>query len=227
MFGRRIHCEASGVHRVTTERLELISGRSSDEAQYNAMCTEPEIEHWLGWGDPPTPITRAARIPYAQPLWQPQPIRPADLESTLFVGVHRATNMVIGGVGLDRNDDGTHNIGGAIRGGFRNQGYGLEIMVAVLDVMHLHFGLVELRAGCAADNVASRRWLAAAGFEPAIGPDTFTLPDGRVIDSLWWSHRDPDAKRRCDRLVDTHAPTAAAASAPPEAPAPSAAGPLR
>lgn len=227
MLGRRIGCEASGVHLVTTDRLQLLSGRTSDEAQYNALCAEPEIQHWLGWGEPPTPITRAARIPYAQPLWQPQPIRPANLESTLFVAIHRATNMVIGGVGLDRTADGSYNVGGSIRGGFRNQGYGLEIMTAVLDVLHRHFGLIELRAGCAVDNLASRHWLTAAGFQSADGPATFTLPDGRVIESLWWSHHDPDAKRRCDRLYDTYELATAAVSAQPEAPAASAGGPLR
>jgi RimJ/RimL family protein N-acetyltransferase len=226
MFGGRIQCEESGAHRVTTDRLELISGRLSDEAQYEALCTEPEIEHWLGQGAPATPITRAARQAHAQPLWQPQAIRPASLRYTLFVAVHRATSMVIGGVGLGQHGDGSHHVGGAIRGGFRNQGYGLEVMVAVLDVLHRHFGLLELRAGCAADNVASRRWLTAAGFEPAAGPATFSLRDGRVIDSIWWSHRAPDAKQRCERLYSAPAQPESD-GAPPESPAPSSAGTLR
>ena len=228
MFGRRIRCEPNGVHRVTTERLEIVSGRVSDLRRYYAMCAEPEIQRWMGWvGVPADAELYGAQ---AVPLWRPVPTVPANLEHMEFIGIHRRTNLVVGGLGLFR-EPGGHSVGGAVRTGFRGQRLGHELMAAVCDLLHRHFGLTELRAGCDASNEASRGWLAGAGFTRVDGPPTHTLPDGRVIDSLSWVRRDAAAKRRCTRLYETfeHAMAAARAAGTlaPEAPAPTAAGPLR
>ncbi|MEO3778813.1 hypothetical protein ABGB16_18560 [Micromonospora sp. B11E3] len=60
-----------------------------------------------------------------------------------------------------------------------------------------HLGIRDLSAGCEVSNVASRRWLAACGFVPAEGPPTHVLPDGRVIEAMWWRHSDERSRRRC------------------------------
>jgi RimJ/RimL family protein N-acetyltransferase len=208
MFGRRIRCEANGVHRVRTARLEVVSGRLSDWVRYMVVCAEPEIQYWMGWDpaevDDVRAQARAKQIrPYATPLHRPTPTIPANLEKTEFVAIHRETMLIVGGVGLHTEPDGRPAVGGAVRGGLRSQGYGHEIMAAVLEVLHRHFGLPELRAACEVSNVASRRWLAGAGFELLDEQAKHTLPDGRVIDSLWWVHRDPEAERRCPYLYAT------------------------
>lgn len=217
------------MHHVTTARLEIVSGRVSDLIRYYSMCNEPEIQRWMGWDH--FPVDTRFYAAQAQPLWRPVPTVPANLELMEFVGIHRQTKLVVGGIGLYREPDGGHSVGGAVRTGFRGQGLGHELMAVACDLLHRHFGLAELRAGCEVSNEASRGWLAGAGFTRVDGPPTHTLPDGRVIESLSWVRRYPAAKRRCTRLYASkdHAVAAAKAAGtlPPEWPAPSPAGPLR
>ncbi|NMO52149.1 GNAT family N-acetyltransferase [Actinoplanes sp. TBRC 11911] len=95
--------------------------------------------------------------------------------------------------------NGVSEIGGAVHRDYRAQGYGHETLTMVSRLVHRHFGIERLVAGCDVANTASRRWLTKAGFVRAAGSPTHTFANGRVIQAMWWEHVDPDRELRCRR----------------------------
>jgi RimJ/RimL family protein N-acetyltransferase len=135
----------------------------------------------------------------ADPLESPQTVLAVDLNFMSFVGIHRGTRRVVAGLTVVRVD-GQHHVGGVVHHTDRGQGYGRETLRVVCTLMHRHFGVGRLVAGCETSNMVSQRWLAGTGFTIVDGPPTHTLPNGRVIRSLWWERRDPGARLACQRL---------------------------
>ncbi|GAA1829453.1 GNAT family protein [Luedemannella flava] len=195
MFGS---CRRTGLHIVRTPRLWIVSARDCDLPAYHAIHRDPAAQRWLGW---PDELLQPAEPPRVDlPLRRRDGILRPTRDQLVFVAVDRATKKMAAGIGVTSAADGRHEIGGAVAAAFRGRGYGTEALRAVCDLAHRHFGIFWLRAGCEVDNVASIGWLRSAGFAPADGPATHTLPNGRVIESLWWGRGDPRARRRCPWL---------------------------
>jgi RimJ/RimL family protein N-acetyltransferase len=182
-------CRVGGEHTLPTARLVLTVARWSDQILALQLARDEQAQHWLGW----SPETYAG---------QADLIRPSDplllgTDGLVFVARDRITGRLVVDISLIPRPLGEYDIGGKVDPDLRGQGYGTEAMLAACDLAHRHFGIMHLRAGCETTNEASRRWLVRCGFVPTAGPARHTLPNGRVIDSLWWAHVDPAAKVRC------------------------------
>jgi RimJ/RimL family protein N-acetyltransferase len=99
---------------------------------------------------------------------------------------HRYAGMVL--ITLD-----TCELGGWLAPGYRSQGLGAELFSAAVRFGHEHLGLVDLRAGAELGNEACIGALRSAGFVSVDGPQTHELPDGRIVSTTWFGHRDPAA----------------------------------
>jgi RimJ/RimL family protein N-acetyltransferase len=193
-----VTCRRDGLHVATSPRLWIVTNRLFDLARYSELAREPEAQRWLGWRPEDFIPLRPGMM--AWPIWQPQPMVPPEMSIMLFAGIHRVTNVMVGAVSIDRSG-GRADVGGVVAGDHRGQGFGTEILRAACTVAHRHFGIPRLTAGCEAANVASRRWLTRSGFNAVPGPPTHTLPDGRVIESVWWDSVDADAALTCRQLL--------------------------
>lgn len=186
----QVTCQFGGFHKAESERLSLAVARQSELIAVWLELVDAEARFRLGW-----PEDMLAQLPVlvdADPLvW--------DWTAVEFVGRDRRTGQAVANVGLRRHGD-VVEVGGMVHADHRGLGYATEAMELVCLFAHQHLGVRELRAGCEVGNEASRRWLAACGFSPVDGPSTHTLPDGRVIASLWWQRIDPAARRRCRNL---------------------------
>ena len=127
-------------------------------------------------------------------------IESASYSKMGFAGLEVASGRMIGNLSLAWNGE-AFEIGGAVLREARSQGFGTELMTVACFMAHRHFGIVDLRAGCESTNAASMRWLAKSGFTQVSGPARHTLRDGRVVDSVWWVHSDPQARRECAYAV--------------------------
>jgi RimJ/RimL family protein N-acetyltransferase len=197
MFGRfAVDCRSAAEHYAVTARLDILSGRLSDFLAGEELSLDADAQHWLGWPTDWLPQLRSmlgTRDPAVLRL-------PGDLEFVHFAGGDRQSRQIIGSLSLRREPDGVYEIGGAVRHDVRGRGYGTELLRAACAIAHEHFGIPAVRAGCEVSNLASARWLSRSGFVRADGPPTVELPNGRVIESLWWSHRNPASRMRCRHL---------------------------
>jgi RimJ/RimL family protein N-acetyltransferase len=100
-----------------------------------------------------------------------------------------------GGVALDAV---SLEAGGWLAPGFRARGLGAELFAGIAQFGHDHLGIAMVRAGTEQANTACVAALLAAGFEPAEGPATHRLPDGRVIRARWFRH-DAEQATSCQR----------------------------
>jgi len=180
-------CRYTGLHIYRTRRMWVVSARADDVLRAYSMLTEPVAQQWFGWTDeqigqlPPLPDGPVRDLRNIADVVRPDP------SELYLVGIHRRSRRVATWTSLTRQEDGTYHVGGAVGPDFRGQGYGHESLRAVCSMAHRHFGIRQLTAGCEATNEASKRWLQGAGFRPAEGPATYVLPNGREIDSVWWT----------------------------------------
>jgi RimJ/RimL family protein N-acetyltransferase len=196
MFGwGGIHCGLGGVHRMRQARLTIASARLRDELASGHLLRDPAGSHWMGWGpaDVPKIPTRPDR----------DPVYPLAAGYQPFVGVHRRTGHLVASITLHATGDGGYSVGGMVDPQYRGQGYGTEALFAVCAIAHQHFGIARLIAANERTNLASRRWLSGCGFTETDGPPTLLLPNGRVVESVWWEQIDPTARRRCRKFPDT------------------------
>jgi len=185
-----VECRFGGAHAVTTARLRVASARWSDGDRSGYLNRDQESQHWLGWSPQTTMPRRRPRL---------DPLLPTT-GFLGFVGVHGETGRLLAWIEMRRRSGGAYEVGGMVDPEFRGQGYGREALVAVCQLAHHHFGVARLIAGCESTNMASQKWLIGSGFSRTDGPPTYTLPNGRVAESLWWQRMDPSATRRCRRL---------------------------
>ncbi|MEU0436549.1 GNAT family protein [Streptomyces sp. NPDC006290] len=116
-------------------------------------------------------------------------MRKIEQYSERFIGlaaVHVDDGRYAGATGVDLH---TGEIGGWLAPGFRQQGLGVELFRAAVQLGHRHLGLEVVRAGTEPTNTACQGALTAAGFTPASGPPRSTLGDGREVDACWYEHR--------------------------------------
>lgn len=174
-----------------TTRLRIASARFSHTVGFMEHGFDEQAWHFQGWkpeqvlGDLPSgngdPLIFSSKL-----MW--------------FMAFEAATERTVGWVSLDRATADTYYAGGVVAPEFRQQGYGRELLTAVCQLAHQHFGVVHVLAGCETSNLASVRWLASCQFTPAAETREHVLPNGRVIESLWWQRTDPTARRRCRNL---------------------------
>lgn len=171
------------VHILVTANLRLHTPTRRDRAIMQAAGSDPEAQRWLGW-------TAGALVP--EPLrdrllaMEPGrgPRQPIDPDHWL-AAVDRASGLVAGAACLGA---GSLEVGGWLAPGFRGRGLGAELFAAIAQFGHHHLGITTVRAGAEPANMACVAALLAAGFEPAQGPQTHHLPDGRIVPSRWFRH---------------------------------------
>jgi RimJ/RimL family protein N-acetyltransferase len=199
MFRRRpsVRCHASGLHQLRTGRIVVSVGRFSDQLAGHLLNRDEEAQRWQGLTDEDLHVEMPAGIEEVDLRCV---IVSASYSRMGFTGLEAATGRTIGHLTLRRNGE-AFEIGGSVLRETRGQGFGTELMTAACLMAHRHFGIFDLRAGCEATNTASMRWLAKSGFTQVPGPARHTLPNGRVIDAVWWVHSDPKARRECAYVV--------------------------
>ncbi|MEU3858737.1 GNAT family protein [Streptomyces sp. NPDC028722] len=195
---------APGRHVLATERLLLFTPRTRlDVVAALAASADAEAQRWLGTQADevvPGPDTRRNLL-----AWRPagddgrriprglaEPYAPGPDDPLLLVCVRRSDLSYAGGLELEHR---AGEMGGWLAPGCRGQGLGAELFRAGAELAHHHVGLATVRAGAETGNTASRRALARAGFVPDEGPPRHTLPNGRVITSVWHRHDTPTTSR--------------------------------
>ena len=199
MSGRpAVLCRPDGLHVAESARLWIVSGRVSDYARWLRLVAEDPV----AGADWPASLRLEASDStldaVADPLDADQPLLPADPHHLFFAGIDRRDSRLAAGITVTATT-GVSEIGGVVHREHRGQGLGHEMLGAVCDLLHGHFGIARLVAGCEEANIASRRWLAGAGFTPAAGAPRYRLATGRVTRPLWWERVDPHAEHRCRR----------------------------
>jgi RimJ/RimL family protein N-acetyltransferase len=172
-------------------------GRFSNMVSGHLLSCDDDAQRWLGWSED---VLNVSVPPSLGQTDQSCVIGSASSLLMNFTGLAAASGRVIGNVTLRWTGE-VHEIGGAVLKEARGQGFGTELMTAACFMAHRHFGISDLRAACERTNAASMRWLAKSGFTQVPGPACHTLPNGRVIDSVWWANSDTRAKRRCQYAV--------------------------
>jgi RimJ/RimL family protein N-acetyltransferase len=196
VFGRRgssdgVECRWRGDHAIASPRLRVVAARRPELVAALALSRDAQAQHWLGWA--PEELLRSLGTRTVRNVL----LLRDDLSE--FVAYEARSGRLAANIGVRRRPDGEYEIGGVVDPDLRGRGYGREALAAVCRLLHGHFGILRLLAVCESSNAASRRWLSASDFVRTPGPEHHALPNGRVIESLWWEHTDPDARRRCRR----------------------------
>jgi RimJ/RimL family protein N-acetyltransferase len=189
---------AGGRHTLVADRLLLFTPRTQLDAVASiAAAADAEAQRWLGnladrvVADEDTrrallrisPSDTGRRL--SRRLTEPFELRPDRPE--FLVCVRRDGTGYAGGLHLDTARG---ELGGWLAPGSRGAGLGTELFRTGALLAHTHFGMSTVRAATATANAACRGALARAGFVPDEGPPRHTLPDGRVIDVVWFRHED-------------------------------------
>jgi RimJ/RimL family protein N-acetyltransferase len=163
-----------------TPALRLQTPTVPDFAIIFAAASDPQAQRWLGWTDV-----------MPEPDLEPLLARPVGQGSALLrtppclAAIDPADGRVAGAIEVDPD---TGEVGGWLAPRLRGHGLGAGLFAGAAEFAHQHLGIPTVTAGTESSNAACIAALASAGFTPAVGPDTHTLPDGRVIPSRWFRH---------------------------------------
>jgi RimJ/RimL family protein N-acetyltransferase len=183
-------------HFVRTERLLFRTPTEWEMAAAQAAASDAAAQRWIGWS-PESIVAQADRRCYLAVVPGSGPDREWP-DFACLVAIHRTTNRCAGMVAISHIPERGYELGGWLAPAFRGRGLGSELFGAGLMLGHQHLGIARIRAVAAEANVGSRRALVAAGFNPAEGPATYKLENGRDIQSCcWYQHRVPET-RRCN-----------------------------
>lgn len=149
-------------------------------------ASDPQAQRWLGWADRDVQQARQwAGLLGADPgqrRWLP---RAPGGRGTSLAAVDPSGRRLAGWIEFTRE---TGEIGGWLAPGFRGRGLGAALFGGAAEFAHHHLGTASVLAGTEAENAACIGALTAAGFVPAAGPETHTLPNGRVTIARWFRH---------------------------------------
>jgi RimJ/RimL family protein N-acetyltransferase len=173
-------------HVLQVAGLRLQTPARWDRPIMHAAASDPQAQRWLGWcPQDVVPERRRERLLAEKPgrgqtlsqrnVTGSQPLVAVDPEGRLLAGVVVCD--------LDNGE-----IGGYLAPEFRGRGLGVSLFVGGAQFAHQHLGIASVTASTPPGNVACIAALASAGFTPTRGPSTRTLPNGRVIPTLWFRH---------------------------------------
>jgi RimJ/RimL family protein N-acetyltransferase len=151
-----------------------------------AAASDPQAQRWLGWPD--RDAGRAGQWTAfldATPGTGRKPRRLGQGAELLLAAVDPAGERLAGAIGVSRE---TGEVGGWLAPRFRGCGLGGALFAAAAELAHHHLGIASVIAGTEPGNAACIGALSAAGFIPATGSETHTLPNGRVVDARWFRH---------------------------------------
>ncbi len=194
----RVRGCSGGRHEILTPRLFFRTATLSDARRIAASASDAAAQRWLGWTpEMLIPEEERARL-LATPAGRgrgrfglPNPGLRLDM-----IAIEPDRGSLAGSFTLTPLSGDGCELGGHLAPDYRGRGLGAELFTAGLALAHRHLGYREVRAGAKPENIASVRSLWRAGFDPAPGPETHRLSDGRVIPSRWFANVEP-APTRC------------------------------
>ena len=151
-----------------------------------AAAGDPQAQRWLGWAD--RDVRRVGQwtsFMDATPGTGRKPRRLGKGTVLLLAATDPAGERLAGAIEVSRE---THEIGGWLAPRFRGCGLGAALFAGAAEFAHHHLGIPSVIAGTEPGNAACIGALSAAGFITATGPETHTLPNGRVVDARWFRH---------------------------------------
>jgi RimJ/RimL family protein N-acetyltransferase len=176
-------------HELQMPGLRLQTPTTRDVPMLLAAGSDPQAQQWLGWHHrqlQPDPYRerllagkpRRGRIPYKPP------------GSQYLIAVDPESGHLAGSIAYyaDTDHQGTGEIGGCLAPRFRGRGLGVSLFAGAAIFAHQHLGIGSVTAGTEPGNIACVAALTSAGFIPASGPGSHTLPNGRVVPALWFRH---------------------------------------
>jgi RimJ/RimL family protein N-acetyltransferase len=151
----------------------------------NAAASDPQAQRWFGWtGQKVIPEPDLEPL-LALPAGQGPALLPIPGRRTSLAAIDLADGRVAGAIEVN---PGTGEVGGWLAPRFRGRGLGAGLFASAAEFAHQHLGIPTVTAATESSNAACIAALVSAGFTPAAGPDTHTLPDGRVIPVRWFRH---------------------------------------
>jgi RimJ/RimL family protein N-acetyltransferase len=163
--------------------LRLQTPTKRDVRIMHAAAGDPQAQRWLGWPGPipqwnlEDQLARTAGRGRASP----RVLGPVQY----LVAIDPAAGRVAGAFGVDTD---AGEVGGWLAPRYRGRGLGGGLFAGAAEFAHQHLGIPSVTASTEISNTACIAALASAGFIPAAGPDTQTLPDGREVPVRWFRH---------------------------------------
>jgi RimJ/RimL family protein N-acetyltransferase len=185
---------AGGRHVIRTPGLVLRTATVADFRRIAAGGSDPQAQRWLGWTPESTvPEDERERL-LAAPAGRGRRRfgLPGRCVETQLIAIDPERGTTAGAVSLNPLSDEVCEMGGHLAPAYRGRGLGAELFTAGLALAHRHLHFTEVRAGAEPENMASVTSLWRAGLDPAPGPDTYRLSDGRVIPSRWFANVEPN-----------------------------------
>jgi RimJ/RimL family protein N-acetyltransferase len=176
---------ADGVRLRLAGRLDLL--------RFALAGNDDEAQLWLGW-------KRSQILPVESERRVKRLVRgsaggpPHEEDGSTFLAAFAGQDYV-GGVqlGLVSGGDyatiagaGSLVLGGVVVRALRGRGIGSRMYALGAAYAHEELGARAVVAACPSAHESSRRALLNAGFHPTDGPGEHTLPDGRVLPSVWF-----------------------------------------
>lgn len=193
----RVRGCSGGRHEIVTPRLFLRTATWSDARRIRAAASDAEAQRWLGW-EPGILVPERERAGLlAAPAGRGRGRfgLPSPRLGLSMIAIDPDRGTTAGSLSLTPLSGDGCELGGSLAPGYRGRGLGAELFTAGLALAHRHLGFREVRAGAEPENAASVRSLWRAGLDPAPGPETHRLSDGRVIPSRWFASVEPEPVR--------------------------------
>ena len=163
--------------------LRLQTPTKRDVRIMHAAGSDPQAQRWLGW---PGPIPQwDLEDQLARTAGRGRAFPRAPGPRWYLVAIDPAAGRVAGASGVDGD---TGEVGGWLAPRYRGRGLGSGLFAGAAEFAHQHLGIPSVTAGTEISNAACIAALASAGFIPATGQGTQTLPDGRVVPVRWFRH---------------------------------------
>jgi RimJ/RimL family protein N-acetyltransferase len=150
-----------------------------------AAASDPQAQRWLGWTGPAVIPQWELEHQLARTAGRGRAFPRVLGPGRYLVAIDPAPGRVAGAFAVDGN---TGEVGGWLAPRYRGRGLGSGLFAGAAEFAHQHLGIPSVTAGTEISNAACIAALASAGFIRAAGPDTQTLPDGRVVPVRWFRH---------------------------------------
>jgi RimJ/RimL family protein N-acetyltransferase len=165
--------------------LRLQTPTKQDARIMLAAASDPQAQRWLGWTGPAVIPQWELEHQLARTAGRGRAFPRVLGPGRYLVAIDPAPGRVAGAFAVDGN---TGEVGGWLAPRYRGRGLGSGLFAGAAEFAHQHLGIPSVTAGTEISNAACIAALASAGFIPAAGPDTQTLPDGRVVPVRWFRH---------------------------------------